>query len=408
MKILMLTLYLPYPPNSGGQIRSYNLIKNLSKKNEITLVSFIKKGEEKYAAEMKKYCKEVLYFYRSDKPFTAGNILETGFSLYPFVVIRNLSKEGQLALTKKLRDETFDIIHVETFYLRPHIPKTKTPIVLVDQTIEFEVYRHYVDSMRRWYLRPLFYIDVAKLKYWETRFWREADRVVAVSEADKRSMQFFVPGLPVDIIPNAPGDDLANLYNSGKRLAFRKPVIFYQSNFLWMQNVEGAEELANRVYPLIKKAVPDAVCRIIGQNAQANAHARIHKLSGNGVEVVELDQSDIAGVVDSYAKGTVFVAPLAGPGGTRLKILGAMSAGVPVVTTPVGAQGIEARNGQEILIGRTPQELAGLTVDLIKDKTLFKKIIVNAKKLIKEKYDWQVISKDLENIYQDVAEHAQK
>lgn len=408
MKILMLTLYLPYPPNSGGQIRSYNLIKNLAKKHEITLVSFIKKGEEKYAAEMKKYCQEVLYFYRSDRPFTWSNVLETGLSLYPFVVIRNLSKEGKIALAEKLKEETFDIIHVETFYLRPHIPATLTPIVLVDQTIEFQVYRHYVDSMKRWYLKPLFYVDVEKLKYWETRFWKEADRVVAVSEADKRAMLSFVPDLPVDIIPNAPGDDLADLYNPEKRLAFKKPVIFYQSNFLWMQNVEGAEELATKVFPLIRKKVPGAICRIIGQNAQANAHVRISKLSGNGVEVVELNQSDIAGVVDSYAQGTIFVAPLAGPGGTRLKILGAMSAGVPVVTTPVGAQGIEAINGREILIGRTPQELADLTVRLISDKKLFKKIIVNAKKLIKEKYDWQVISQDLENIYQDVAQNAKK
>lgn len=408
MKILMLTLYLPYPPNSGGQIRSYNLIKNLSKKHDITLVSFIKKGEEKYAAEMKKYCKEVLYFYRSDRPFTASNVLETGLSLYPFVVIRNLSKEGQIALAEKLKRETFDIIHVETFYLRPHIPVTSIPIVLVDQTIEFQAYRHYVDNMKRWLLRPLFYVDVEKLKYWETRFWKEADRVVAVSEADKKAMQSFVPNLPVDIIPNAPGDDLADLYDVEKRLSFKRPVIFYQGTFLWMQNVEGAKELATKVYPLIRKSVPKAVCRIIGQNIQANAHMQVNKLSGHGVEVVELDKSDIAGVVASYARGTIFVAPLAGPGGTRLKILGAMSAGVPVVTTPVGAQGIEARNGEEILIGRTPQELADLTVKLISDKKLFKKIIVNAKKLIKEKYDWQVISRDLENIYQDVAANAKR
>jgi len=408
MKILMLTLYLPYPPNSGGQIRSYNLIKNLAKKHEITLVSFIKKGEEKYATEMKKYCKEVLYFYRSDQPFTWSNVLETGFSLYPFVVIRNLSKEGQLALAKKLEKETFDIIHVETFYLRPHIPPTSTPIVLVDQTIEFQAYRHYVKKMKRWFLKPLFYIDVEKLKYWETRFWKEADRVVAVSEVDKRAMLSLVPDLPVDIIPNAPGDDLINLYDVKKRLSFTSPVIFYQATFLWMQNVEGAEILANDVFPLIKKQVPNAICRILGQNASSNAHTRISKLAHDGVELVEQDKSDIEAVVKSYSEGNIFVAPLAGPGGTRLKILGAMAAGVPVVTTPVGAQGIEARNGEEILIGNTPQELADLTVKLIKDRKLFKKIIVNAKKLIKEKYDWKVISQDLENIYHDVAQNAKK
>ncbi len=403
MKILMLTLYLPYPPNSGGQIRSYNLIKNLSKKHEITLISFIKKGEEKYASEMKKYCKEVLYFYRSDKPFTLSNLLETGLSLYPFVVIRNLSDEGRDALAAKLKREKFDIIHVETFYLRPHVPPTKTPIVLVDQTIEFQVYRHYVDSMKNWLLKALFYVDVAKLRYWETRFWKEADRVVAVSQADKEVMQKVAPGLKVDIIPNAPGDDLAALYDPRSRPHFKTPVIFYQSNFLWMQNVEGAEILANEVFPLIKKKIPDAVCRILGQNASSNAHIRISRLAHDGIELIEQDKSDIDAVVKSYKEGNIFVAPLSGPGGTRLKILGAMSAGVPVVTTPTGIKGIDATDGQEILLGKTSQELADQVVSLVNDRKLYEKIIVNAKRLIKEKYDWEVISRDLEKIYEETA-----
>lgn len=403
MKILMLTLYLPYPTNSGGQIRSYNLIKNLSKKHEITLVSFIKKGEEKYAAEMKKYCKEVLYFYRSDKPFTLENILETGFSLYPFVVIRNFSKEGKAAIAQKLKKEKFDIIHIETFYLRPHIPPTNIPIVLVDQTIEFQVYRHYVDTMKTWWLKPLYYIDVLKLRYWETRFWKEANRVIAASEADKKEMRTFVPGLRVNVIPNAPGDELAHLYDPQKRLAVKKPLIFYQSNFLWMQNVEGAIVLAKQVFPLIKKAYPQAICRIIGQNARTNAHIKVNELEGNGIEVIEQDKADVSAVVKSYQEGTIFVAPLHGPGGTRLKILGAMAAGVPVVTTPIGVQGIEAENGKEILIGKTPQEIADLTIQLIKDKSLFRKIIENAKDLIRRKYDWAVISEELGKIYEETA-----
>lgn len=403
MKILMLTLYLPYPPNSGGQIRSYNLIKNLSKKHEITLVSFIKRGEEKFADEMRKYCKEVIYFYRSDKPFTLGNIFETGFSLYPFVVKRNFSSEGKTALEEKLKKEKFDIIHVETFYLRPHVPKTETPMVLVDQTIEFEVYRHYVNSMKSLLLKPLYYIDVLKLKYWETRFWKEADRVVAVSEADKVSMQKSVPGLKVDIIPNAPGDDLAALYNPTKRLAYKRPIIYYQSNFLWMQNVEGAIVLAKEVFPLIRKVYPQAICRIIGQNARTNAHLKVNELEGNGVEVIELDKSDIPGVVKAYDEGTVFVAPIHGPGGTRLKILGAMAAGVPVVTTQIGARGLEVENGHDILIGNTSLEMANLVIKLLEDKKLFRKIIVNAKTLIRKKYDWEVMAVDLEKIYEETA-----
>jgi len=403
MRILMLTLYLPYPTNSGGQIRSYNLIKHLSKKHEITLVSFIKKGEEKFAGELKKYCKDVVLFYRSEKPFTFSKVLKTGFSLYPFLVVRNYCPEAKPALEKMLKEQKFDVIHVETFYLRPHLPDTNIPIVLVDQTIEFQVYSHYVSQMRNLFLKPFYFVDVLKLRYWETRFWKEASRVVAVSEADRTVMRGCAPGIKVDIIPNAPGEELSELYHPEEKIKVKNPLIFYQSNFLWMQNVEGAVVLAKEVFPLIKKAYPTAKCRIIGQNARANAHMKVNELEKEGVEFVEQDKADVDAVVASYKEGTIFVAPLHGPGGTRLKILGAMSAGVPVVTTSVGAKGLEVVNGRDILIGETSEEIANLTLKLIKDKKLLKKIVINAKKLIKEKYDWSVIANDLSQIYEQTA-----
>ncbi|MDO8610490.1 MAG: hypothetical protein Q7R95_08140, partial [bacterium] len=134
MKILMLTPYLPYPPSSGGQIRSYNLIKQLSKKHEITLYSLIKyENETKYVAELEKYCKAVYIFRRPQKPWTPVNILRTAMSLYPFLVIRNYSSEEKMAITETLKNESFDLIHAETFYVSPHIPKTDIPMVLVDQ-----------------------------------------------------------------------------------------------------------------------------------------------------------------------------------------------------------------------------------------------------------------------------------
>ncbi len=395
----MLTLYLPFPPTSGGQIRSFNLIKNLSKKHEITLVSFIKKGEEVYAGELKKYCKEVLFFYRSYKPFSLGNILKTGFSLYPFLVMRNYSPEGRELITQKLKEEKFDLIHVETFYLRPHIPQTEIPIVLVDQTIEFQVYQHHTETMKWWFLRPLFYIDVFKLRYWETRFWKEAARVVAVSEPDKSKMQKLVPGLKVDIIPNAPGDDLSSVFAQRKPPNFKNPIIFYQSNFFWMQNVEGARFLVEKVFPAIQKLIPTAKCRIVGQKAAE----KVGYLKSPSVEIIDLETSDIEGIRRAYREGTVFVAPLWGPGGTRLKILSAMSTGVPVVTTTVGAQGIEITNGENIIIADTPDQMAKAVVKLLTNKNVYRDIVVNAKKLILEKYDWNIIAQDLSKIYEETA-----
>ncbi len=399
MKILLLTLYLPYPPNSGGQIRSYNLIKHLSKKHQITLVSLIKKGEEKYAGEMEKYCEKVVYFYRPEKPWTLPNILKTGLSLYPFVVMRNYTPEVKKFLENELKQVAYDLIHVETFYLMPHIPPTVTPILLVDQTIEFEVYRHYVDTYRFWLLRPLLYIDVLKLKFWETKLWKEAKMVGAVSEADKKKILELAPNVKVGIIPNAPGEDLSNLY-AKRHPDFKKPIVFYQSNFHWMQNIEGANILANEVFPKVKKQIPEAVCMIAGQNTQG----KVDHLAREDVYIVPMATSDIEGVVNAYKQGTIFLAPLRGPGGTRLKILGAMTAGVPVVTTSVGAQGLDVESGKNIMIADDARGLADAVVKLLKDKKLYDQIVKNAKALVEKNYDWGAISKNLEKIYEETIE----
>ena len=175
MKVLMLTPYLPFPLLSGGQTRSYNLIKNLSKKHEITLYCLIKdKKERKYIPELKKYCKKVKVFARPKKPWTLRNILKTGFGPYPFVVIRNLVPEEKVALQDELASAKYDLIHAETFYVMPHIPKTNVPILLVDQTIEHMVYKHFVEKQSNTLLRPILMIDVLKIRYWESFYWKRA------------------------------------------------------------------------------------------------------------------------------------------------------------------------------------------------------------------------------------------
>ncbi len=150
MKILMLTPYLPYPPMTGGQTRSYNLIKRLTELgHEITLFSLVKNDKEKQGvAGLEKICKKVRIFERPSKPWTFENIMRTGFSGFPFLVIRNWAKGEKKAIEQELKEGHYDLIHAETFYVMPHIPKTKLPIVLVDQTIEYLVYQHFVENFK--------------------------------------------------------------------------------------------------------------------------------------------------------------------------------------------------------------------------------------------------------------------
>lgn len=389
----MLTPYLPYPPSSGGQIRSYNLIKQLSKKHEITLYSLIKyEDEKKYVAELEKYCKSVKIFRRPQKPWTPINIFKTAVSSYPFLVIRNYSSEEKNDLTETLKKENFDLIHAETFYVSPHIPKTNIPMVLVDQTIEFQVYQHYVQTFKWFLLKPMLLIDVLKIKYWETYFWRKAKKVVAVSESDAKKMRQLVPGLNVSVVPNGVGEDLMDEIP----LHFSQTILF-MGNYAWLQNIEAAGILAKEVFPLIKKNIPGAKLIIAGQYTE-----KIKDLESTDIKLINLGLDDINGVKKAYQESGILVAPLYGPGGTRLKILGAMAAKLPVVTTNVGIEGIEAINGKHALYGENPEGLAKLAVKLLTDKKLYTEIADDARKLVEEKYSYCAVANQLDSIYQEV------
>lgn len=396
MKILMLTPYLPYPPSSGGQIRSYNLIKQLSKEHEITLCSLIKfDSEEKYVKNLMPFCKSIHVFKRAKKPWTISNIFNTGFSAFPFLVIRNFSKEQKEALEKIIKSEEFDLIHAETFYVSPHIPKTDIPIVLVDQTIEYQVYRHYVNNFRIPFLRPLLLIDVMKIRYWEIYFWKKAARVVAVSQRDSSIMKHLVKGLKVNVIPNGVGEDLID----NVPLHFKKSILF-MGNYAWLQNIEAARILARDIFPEILKKIPDCKLIIAGQNT-----SKISDLKNENIELKDFAVDDISSVKKAYQENGIMVAPLYGPGGTRLKILAAMASKMPVVTTEIGTEGIDAKNMESILVSKTGEDLADLAVKLFEDKALYQKIANNARKLVEENYAYASIAKKLSDVYREVVEN---
>lgn len=391
MKILMLTPYLPYPLLTGGQTRSFNLIKRLSVLgHEITLFSLVKSSSErKYVGELERFCKEVKVFNRSEKPWTLGNIFRTGFSFYPFLVIRNWAGGEKRAIAEKLKEEKFDLIHAETFYVMPHIPKTSTPILLVEQTVEYLVYSHYAESYPNLSLKPFLYFDVLKMKYWEKRFWGQANKVAAMSEEDKQIMLSQLPNLDVDIVPNGVDSDF---FGESVTERSKTPIVLYLGNFTWLQNREAVEVLVKKVWPKIKSHVLSAKLWIIGKDAQKF----FPDLSAD-IRVEEVE--DVRSV---YQRASVLVAPIYGGGGTRYKNFEAFASGLPVITTSIGIGGINAKDGEEVIVRDEPEEIAKAAVELFSNPTLAKKIANNAKKLVKDKFDWDPIARNLSRIYQQL------
>jgi len=187
MNVLIVSSYLPYPLFSGGHIRLYNLIKELSSKHKITLIC--EKRNYQGAAEineLKKFCKKVITVARK-KQWSLGNVLRTGLSTLPFLVIGHTNSEMHREIQRELNENQFDLIHAETSYIMQNIPLTKVPIILIEHNVEYLVYKRFADKAPL-LLKPLLYIDILKLKYWEEKVWTEVTKLIAVSKIEQKIM----------------------------------------------------------------------------------------------------------------------------------------------------------------------------------------------------------------------------
>ena len=391
MKILMLTPYLPYPLLSGGQIRTYNLLKNLAKKHDIVLFSFIRnENENRYKEKLLKFCKRVETFKRRPA-WSLLNILLAGLTPFPFLVSIYYSRRLQKAILGELQNNKYHLIHSETFYVMPNIPKTSVPVLLVEQTIEFLVYQHFVETVFLPF-RLLLSLDVAKIKFWEKFYWKKAKKVVAMSEGDKVVMEDQVHHLDVDIVPN--GVDTEDFFHVTREKS-KNPIILFVGNFKWLQNKEAVSILVTKIWPEVIQKLPQARLWIVGRFPTPeikNYENKTIKVFGN--------VDDIKNV---YKKADILLAPIYGPGGTRYKILEAMASGIPVVTTNRGIEGLRAIDGTHALVRDDSQSLADATVELITDKSLYDTLAKNGKKLISENYDWKKISLKLDELYENVS-----
>ena len=393
MKILMLVPYLPTITMSGGQTRWYNIIKYLSKKHEITLFSLIKdESEKKFIPELQKYCKKVRVFSRPKKPWTIRNILLSLLGPFPLLVVRNWSFDERKALKKELAEENYDLIHTETFYVMPHLGKTKVPIIQVEQTTWHEVYKHHVQSEIPRILRPIFLLDVAKIIFWEKYYWKKADGLFAVSQEDKDVMRKLLPDKAVGIIPNGVDCD----YYKEKTVKKVTPsrILYGVSNFEWLQNQEAVDLLLNKVWPEVKK-----VCRfpvkvwIVGRKMPD----WIKHASLNDKDVIVTE--NINDARDAYGSATIMVTPIKGSGGTRIKILEAMAAGLPVISTKIGVAGLNVVDGKNVMIADDPKDIAKKAKLLLNNSDLAREIGLSGQSHVRKHFDWRSIVKMHEPIY---------
>lgn len=400
MKILMLTPYLPYPPNSGGQIRTYNLLRNLSAEHTITLVSLYKNDAEKaHAQTLNEFCKNVYLCKRAEKPWTFSNIFKAVFGPLPFLIVRNYSKEAAETVSKLLKTESFDVIHAETFYVMPHIPKTSTPILLVEQTLEYRVYKHFIGKLP-WYLHHPLRLDTFKLKFWERYYWERAQLVAAVSQADAEAIHSLAPNISPAIIPNGASDEMF-VHKKFDVVKDNTETLLFVGNFSWLQNTEAAKFLMDKVTPIVFSKDKKVRLIVAGQNIPSE----FKKYENERVQFVDLNNAQNSFVHDLYSSATIFVAPIFGPGGTRLKILTSMASQTPVVTTATGAEGLYLEDNESVLLAEDEMAFAEKVLQLLADSNLRVKIADNAYKTAQNHFSWSSITSRLVEVYKKLKTH---
>ncbi len=395
MKILMLTPYLPYPLLSGGQIRTYNLLKKLADKHDITLFALIKEeSERQYIPELEKYCTKVRVFKRSHHPFTPKNILQTAFSTFPFLVIRNYVPETVRAVKQELSDFKYDLIHAETFYMMPHLPETTVPTILVEQTIEYLGYESYAEQVKFAPLKQLLKIDINKIKRWEKYYWQWCEKLIVMSEEDKKYIAQEIDDTDkIEVVEN--GVDMSWFEEKQTSLP-PQPTVLSVGTFKWLPNVEAVTFLVDKVWPLLKKKVATAQLWIVGNAPTPEVMA--FQARDTSITVT----GGIPDIRDAFKGAHVLVAPVFSGKGTRYKILEAMASETPIVATEIAVEGLGVTHGQEVLIGNTPEEIANLTAKLLNDRHLSQKLAAKAKKYVSQNFDWKYISLKLDKVYREL------
>ncbi|MGA9351610.1 MAG: glycosyltransferase [Anaerolineae bacterium] len=432
MRILFLTPQLPYPPHQGTTIRNYNLIANLAPRHEIHLLSFVRSRDEiDRATPLHQYCRSIEAVL-TPRRSPLKRLLSLFLSPVPDMALRLPSAQFQTKLVAALRRVPFDAVQIEGIEMAPHwmlevgnwkldcgagLPTSNVkrqtsniqyPISIFDDhnaeyVLQWRAFETDIRQARRWIAALYSFIQWKKLSRYEAMVCRLADRVVAVSQADKAALQRLVPGLEVMVVPN--GVD-AEFYND------QFPMTSDQSEFgHWdldighcslvftgkmdfRPNVDAVLWFCQEVLPLVRKQMPDVQFYIVGQSP----HRRVMRLADDPAVTITGYVDDVRPYI---AGACVYVIPLRIGGGTRLKVLEAMAMGKPIVSTSLGCEGFEGLvPGRELLVGDTPAEFAQRVIELLDDAPRRERLGRAARCFVEEQYDWRLIVPKLEQVYE--------
>ncbi len=379
MKILFLTSRLPYPPHRGDRVRTFNFLKRLSSDHEIHVVSFIESDDEKKLfPALEPFC--TIETVRLGRRSSFLNMLTRAASSLPLQVLYYHSDEMRQKVERLTKEVKFDLIYTHLFRMVPFTPVLPGAVRILDLTDCIS--RELAASLpyRPRLLRIPLKMEINRVRRYEAEVATQFDEVWTISESDREAIAQMAQGSPIRVVPNGVESALFNTEpnRDGSRMGFL-------GNFSVFHNIDAATFLALDIMPLVREAVPGATLDLIGHGLTD----AVRRLAGrNGVRVT----GPVEHLQDGFAPLTLFLSPLRFAAGIQNKIVEAMAAGLPVVTTSFGNRGLQAIPEEEIIVRDDPGQFADAVIDLLKNRDRASRIGMRGREFVRKKYSWDAVA----------------
>lgn len=392
MKILLLCKKFPWPLKDGEVLAIHQFIEGYSSEgHEVSVLAMNTPKHYTKLQDMPKALSDKINYHAVE---VNTNISPVGAfqnlsSDQPYHVVRFQSKTFRAKLSSLLKEDSFDFIQCEGLYMGPYLDMIqkyfKGPLIMRGHNVESEIWQRVADEntnpIKKWYLK----LQTQKLKAYESAQLNRYDIIFPISEKDAQQYKSMGAQQPMQVIPA--GIEMAQFKDYHPVKSDTKKIGFIGS-LDWLPNTEGLKWFVQKVWPKVIARIPEAQLQIAGRNTPAS----IFQWSNKNIEV-------LGEVTDQYqfmAQQNVLIVPLFSGSGMRIKIIEGMALGKAIVSTAIGAEGIDYEAGKNIYIANDPETFTQKITMLLSDKEQAEKAGIEAQELINKQYNnKQLIKKAL-------------
>ncbi|MBN9661310.1 MAG: glycosyltransferase [Acidobacteria bacterium] len=380
-KVLAVTYGLPFPLFEGSKIRDHCLLRAMAGEVEVHLLCFCKDDPDpKDLGPLPSFCSSVETYAVPQSKAPTG-MLPHLMSGRPLATFPFYFPEFAARVTALARQHQVDVVQVEHSFLAPYVSAIPRGCVRV-QSLHNIGERQYASMARMERTSPAAWLKAMAMRGWEAEWAGRFDGVVTVSEEEKEWLLRRSPRTPVAVIPN--GVDCGALQPLPEPEAGND--LLFIGTLGYPPNADAVRWLVEAILPRIRAAIPDARLVVVGRGPGAG----LRSLAATGA--FEL-HADVPEILPYYRRCRLSLVPLRAGGGTRLKILEAMALERPVVSTSVGCEGLGVSHGQQLLIGDSPETLAGHMVAVLTDDSLRRGLVRSARKFVEQNHDWPALGR---------------